>query len=65
MSARVGGFIDLAEPVRRSLVDLDVEIVPRGPAAEDALLLLNRYRRSANHYSIKVGGTLGSPSVKP
>jgi type II secretion system protein N len=67
MSARIGGLISLAEPMRQSVVDLDIEIVQRGPATEDALLplLLKRYRKSANSYSIKVGGTLGSPIVRP
>ncbi len=67
MSARVGGLISLTEPVRQSVLDLDIEIVPRGPATEDPILslLLKKYRRSANYYSIKVGGTLGSPTVRP
>ena len=67
MSARVGGLISLAEPVRQSQLGLDIEIVPRGPATEDPILslLLKQYRRSANYYSIKIGGTLGSPIVRP
>ncbi len=67
MSARLSGLIDLKEPVRHSQLDLNIEIVPRGPAIEDPILslLFKEYRRSANHYSIKVGGTLGSPAVRP
>jgi type II secretion system protein N len=67
MSARIGGLISLTEPLRRSPLDLDVDIVARGQAAGDAglPLLLNNYRRSANHYSIKIGGTLAEPSVRP
>ena len=67
MSARVGGLISLAEPLRQSLLDLDIEIVPRGPVTEDALLslLLSPYQRSANYYSMKVRGTLGSPVLGP
>ena len=67
MSARLSGLISLTAPVRHSAVDLDIELIPRGPATEDPilLLLLKEYRRSANHYSVKVGGTLGSPVVRP
>ena len=65
MSARVSGVISLTEPVEQSVVDLHIEIVPRGPEDPMLSLLLKGYRRSANYYSIKVGGTLGSPIVRP
>jgi hypothetical protein len=63
----LSGLIKLAEPLSRSALDLDIEIVPKGAATEDPMLslLLKQYRRSANHYSIKVGGTLGSPAIRP
>ena len=67
LSARISGMVSLKEPIRRSVVDLHVEMVPRGAAAEDQTLsiLFNHYRKSANYYSIKIRGTLASPNVKP
>ncbi len=67
MSARVGGLVSLAKPVEQSRLDLEIEVIPRKGAAEmpGLLLLLGPYRRSANYYSMKVSGTLGSPVLGP
>ncbi len=67
MSARVGGLVSLVKPVEQSRLDLEIEVIPRKGAAEKPglLLLLSPYRRSANYYSMKVRGTLGSPLLGP
>ncbi len=67
MSARVSGLVTLVKPVQQSRLALDIEVIPRKGAAEKPglLLLLGPYRRSANYYSMKVSGTLGSPVLGP
>ncbi len=67
MSARVGGLVSLGKPLQQSRLDLEIEVIPREGGGEEAglLLLLRPYRRSANYYSIKVRGTLGSPVLGP
>ncbi len=65
LSARVSGPIKLKQPLSHSVIDLHIEMVPRGTEDPILSLLFNHYRKSANYYSIKVKGTLEKPTVRP
>lgn len=65
-SARLHGDLKLAEGARASAVSLTVELFPKQEAVGGAhLMLLERYRKSANYYSMQVKGTVDAPTVTP
>lgn len=62
LSARLQGEIKISNPVAVSPINLTIEIIPKGDQKENFLLSsLDRYRKSANFYSIPVAGSLASP----
>ncbi|HHL40043.1 MAG TPA: type II secretion system protein GspN [Deltaproteobacteria bacterium] len=65
LSARVEGVVTIRRPYVDSPVSLTLELTPRGALVENGglALLLGLYRKSANFYSIPIGGTIGRPVV--
>jgi len=65
LSARLKGRITLQAPLMKSRIDATLDLTPREELLQDKFLsaLLGRYRKSANFYSLPVGGTLGAPLI--
>jgi type II secretion system protein N len=63
LTARLKGRIALAAPLRRSRIEMLLEVIPKEELLENRLLtaLMMRYRKSANYYSVPIRGTLERP----
>lgn len=66
LNARLNGTVRIKNPLKRSVLDMKVEIFVKPGATEmDALLsLIKKYKKSSGYYSLSLKGTIESPVIK-
>ncbi|MEE9542200.1 MAG: type II secretion system protein GspN [Thermodesulfobacteriota bacterium] len=69
LNARLAGVMRIAEPIKKSALDMKVEIFLKpddadNKADEVLLSLIKGYKKSSGYYSFDLKGTLGVPVIK-
>lgn len=63
LSARLTGEVSIKTPFETSQLNMTLDVTPKGDLAGKAwmLALMNAFRKSSNHYSVNIGGTVANP----